>query len=195
MTVGPMLFGDYFDGVLSVAAVHDTLGQIHFESATGFMLHGILAPPFWLAMAGLGSDLVHLYASARDRAQSGDPVRLGAFHSRSSNTVSTSSTRRCLPVAASCWVRRCGSSVTARVIDSLAVNRVGAFGRLAGVDRALHPERDAVSLRNGDHHRTVGAAGLVCAAEVLDGDHWGHPVGCGVGRHGHPPTVSTTGPR
>ncbi|MCB1723859.1 MAG: NADH-quinone oxidoreductase subunit L [Gammaproteobacteria bacterium] len=54
MTVGPMLFGDYFDGVLSVAAVHDTLGQIHFESATGFMLHGILAPPFWLAMAGLG---------------------------------------------------------------------------------------------------------------------------------------------
>ena len=52
-TVGPMLFGDYFDGVLTVAAVHDTLGQIHFDSAFGFMLHGMMAPPFWLAMAGL----------------------------------------------------------------------------------------------------------------------------------------------
>jgi NADH-quinone oxidoreductase subunit L len=52
-TVGPMLFGDYFDGVLSVAPVHDTLGQIHFDGAFAFMLHGIMAPPFWLAMAGL----------------------------------------------------------------------------------------------------------------------------------------------
>ena len=54
MTVGPMLFGDYFDGVLTVAATHDTLGQIHFESATGFLLHGVMALPFWLAIAGLG---------------------------------------------------------------------------------------------------------------------------------------------
>ena len=53
LTVGPVVFGDYFDGVLSVAAVHDTLGHIHFDSAFSFMLHGIMAPPFWLAMAGL----------------------------------------------------------------------------------------------------------------------------------------------
>jgi NADH-quinone oxidoreductase subunit L len=53
LTVGPVVFGDYFDGVLSVAAVHDTLGHIHLDSAFSFMLHGIMAPPFWLAMAGL----------------------------------------------------------------------------------------------------------------------------------------------
>ena len=53
LTVGPMVFGDYFDGVLTVAAVHDTLGQIHFDSAFSFMLHGMMTPPFWLAMAGL----------------------------------------------------------------------------------------------------------------------------------------------
>ena len=52
-TVGPMLFGDYFDGVLSVAAVHDTLGQIEFHGAPAFMLHGMMALPFWLAMGGL----------------------------------------------------------------------------------------------------------------------------------------------
>ena len=54
-TVGPMLFGDYFDGVLTVAAVHDTLGQIHFDGAFAFMLHGVMALPFWLAMAGLAT--------------------------------------------------------------------------------------------------------------------------------------------
>jgi len=52
-TVGPMLFGDYFDGVLTVAAVHDTLGQIDFHGAFSFMVHGVMALPFWLAMAGL----------------------------------------------------------------------------------------------------------------------------------------------
>ena len=54
-TVGPMLFGDYFDGVLTVAAVHDTLGQIHFDSAFGFMLHGMMGLPFFLAMGGLAT--------------------------------------------------------------------------------------------------------------------------------------------
>ena len=53
LTIGPMLFGDFFDGVLTVAAVHDTLGQIDFHGATAFMLHGMMMPPFWLAMAGL----------------------------------------------------------------------------------------------------------------------------------------------
>jgi NADH-quinone oxidoreductase subunit L len=52
-TVGPMLFGDFFDGVLTVSAARDTLGQVHFESALGFMLHGLVTPAFWLAMAGL----------------------------------------------------------------------------------------------------------------------------------------------
>jgi NADH-quinone oxidoreductase subunit L len=55
LTVGPMVFGDYFGNSLTVAAVHDTLGQIHFESAFGFMLHGIMALPFFLAMAGLAT--------------------------------------------------------------------------------------------------------------------------------------------
>ncbi|MCB1788093.1 MAG: NADH-quinone oxidoreductase subunit L [Chromatiaceae bacterium] len=53
LTVGPMLFGDYFDGVLTVAAVHDTLGQIDFHGSAGFVLHGMMELPFWLAMAGL----------------------------------------------------------------------------------------------------------------------------------------------
>jgi len=53
--IEPMLFGDFFKGVLQVADVHDTLGEIgqHFEGSKAFVLHGLLALPFWLAMAGV----------------------------------------------------------------------------------------------------------------------------------------------
>ena len=54
-TIGPMLFGDFFDGVLTVAAARDTLGQIEFHGPMAFLLHGMMMPPFWLAMAGLGT--------------------------------------------------------------------------------------------------------------------------------------------
>ena len=55
-TVGPMLFGDYFDGVLHVAAVHDTLSKVgeSFHGSWSFMMHGFVTLPFWLAMAGVG---------------------------------------------------------------------------------------------------------------------------------------------
>ena len=53
--IGPLLFGNFFEGVLHVAAVHDTLGEIgrHFEGPKAFVIHGLTALPFWLAMAGL----------------------------------------------------------------------------------------------------------------------------------------------
>jgi NADH-quinone oxidoreductase subunit L len=55
MTVGPLLFGDFFEGVLYVLPEHDTLGKIEYHGVLGFALHGMLAPPFFLAMAGLAT--------------------------------------------------------------------------------------------------------------------------------------------
>ncbi len=54
-TIEPMLFGDFFKGVLHVAATHDTLGQMagQYHGQMGFISHGVMALPFWLAMAGL----------------------------------------------------------------------------------------------------------------------------------------------
>ncbi|WP_457667830.1 NADH-quinone oxidoreductase subunit L [Thiolapillus sp.] len=54
-TIEPMLFGDFFKGVLHVASAHDTLAEIgeHYHSQIGFISHGVMALPFWLAMAGL----------------------------------------------------------------------------------------------------------------------------------------------
>ncbi len=57
MTIEPMLFGDYFKGVLHVASAHDTLGEIgeHYHNQIGFISHGVMALPFWLAMGGLAT--------------------------------------------------------------------------------------------------------------------------------------------
>jgi NADH-quinone oxidoreductase subunit L len=54
--VGPMLFGDFFREALMVLPEHDVLGEMgaHYTGVFGFVLHGLAAPPFWLAMAGLG---------------------------------------------------------------------------------------------------------------------------------------------
>ena len=53
--IEPMLFGDFFKGVLHVASAHNTLGEIgeHYHNQLGFISHGVLALPFWLAMGGL----------------------------------------------------------------------------------------------------------------------------------------------
>jgi len=57
MTIGPMLFGDYFGSALVVFSQHDVLGQMgeSFTGAIGFIIHGMMTPAFYLAMAGLGT--------------------------------------------------------------------------------------------------------------------------------------------
>ncbi|MDD3609352.1 MAG: NADH-quinone oxidoreductase subunit L [Halothiobacillaceae bacterium] len=56
LTIEPLLFGDYLKGVIAVAPEHDVLARLgeHFTGAAGFMLHGLMTPAFWLAMAGVG---------------------------------------------------------------------------------------------------------------------------------------------
>ena len=56
-TIGPMLFGDYFNDSIRVFAQHDVLEHLgkHFDGPVGFTLHGLMSPAFWLAMGGLGT--------------------------------------------------------------------------------------------------------------------------------------------
>ena len=55
LTVGDMLFGDFFKGVLTVLPQNDVLAAIgkDFHGAWAFVLHGMTTLPFYLAMAGL----------------------------------------------------------------------------------------------------------------------------------------------
>jgi NADH-quinone oxidoreductase subunit L len=54
LTIGPMLFGDFFDGVLFVLPEHDVLGHVgeEFHGPAQFILHALMQPPVWLAFAG-----------------------------------------------------------------------------------------------------------------------------------------------
>ena len=55
LSVEAVLFGDWFKGVILVAPHHDVLAQMGagYHGQAGFVLHGMQAPPFWLAMGGL----------------------------------------------------------------------------------------------------------------------------------------------
>ncbi len=57
LTVGPVLFGNYFGEAIFVLPAHDVLAQVGagYHGVFGFMLHGMMQPPFWLAMAGLAT--------------------------------------------------------------------------------------------------------------------------------------------
>ena len=55
MTVGSVVFGDYFGEAIMVAPAHDVVGHIgeHYSGPISFMFHGLLNAPFWLAAAGV----------------------------------------------------------------------------------------------------------------------------------------------
>jgi len=53
--IEPMLFGDLLAGPIHVLSGHDVLAELghHYHGVGAFILHGMTAPPFWLALAGL----------------------------------------------------------------------------------------------------------------------------------------------
>lgn len=56
-TTGDMLFGDYFNGAIAVLPQHDVLAEISKEwhGPVSFALHAFFSPPFYLALAGVGT--------------------------------------------------------------------------------------------------------------------------------------------
>ena len=59
LAIEPMLFGEFFKGVIA----HNPFKPEDFHGVLGFIGHGILQPPFWLAMAGVGT-AYYLYMKA-----------------------------------------------------------------------------------------------------------------------------------
>jgi hypothetical protein len=53
--IGPMVFGDFFGEAIFVLDNHDVLSQLHYHGVFSFLLHGVMALPFWLAMAGVAT--------------------------------------------------------------------------------------------------------------------------------------------
>jgi NADH-quinone oxidoreductase subunit L len=61
--VGWVVFGDYFGGAIVVHEAHDVLGELaaDYHGVWGFVLHGMMAPPFWLALAGIATAWVFFH--------------------------------------------------------------------------------------------------------------------------------------
>ena len=57
LTVGPMLFGGYFDGVIAVLDSHPALAEVaaHFHGPVAMGLHAFQTLPFVLMIAGVGA--------------------------------------------------------------------------------------------------------------------------------------------
>jgi NADH-quinone oxidoreductase subunit L len=55
IAIEPMLFGDYFKGVIHVAEPHEAMADLrhHFHGATAMAIHAFGTAPFWLALAGV----------------------------------------------------------------------------------------------------------------------------------------------
>ncbi len=55
--IEPMLFGDLFANAIHVKPEHDVLARVGetYTGIGGFMLHGMMGLPFWLALAGVGT--------------------------------------------------------------------------------------------------------------------------------------------
>jgi len=52
--VGPALFGNYFGGAIFIAPEHPAIARMaaDFHGAMGMITHGLMTPPFWLALSG-----------------------------------------------------------------------------------------------------------------------------------------------
>ena len=55
LTVEALLYGDYFQNAIFVNPEHNPFDSEHYHGIWGFVVHGLMQPPFWLAMAGLGT--------------------------------------------------------------------------------------------------------------------------------------------
>jgi NADH-quinone oxidoreductase subunit L len=55
--IDPVVFGDYFGGAIHVSPEHNVVGHLaeEYHGIGGFILHGLMGPAFWFAMAGLGT--------------------------------------------------------------------------------------------------------------------------------------------
>jgi NADH-quinone oxidoreductase subunit L len=61
--IGPLIFGGFFGDSIVVHPDHNVLAHLgeHYHGVWPFVLHGLMAPPFWLALAGIATAWVFFY--------------------------------------------------------------------------------------------------------------------------------------
>lgn len=51
--IGTLVYDNFFSDAINVMPQHDVLAAAHYHGLIGFISHGLMTAPFWLAMAGL----------------------------------------------------------------------------------------------------------------------------------------------
>jgi NADH-quinone oxidoreductase subunit L len=80
--IGPALFGNYFGGAIFIAPEHPAIARMaaEFHGSMGMVLHGLMTPPFWLALAGAATAwylyIVRPDLPAKIKAKSGVLARI-----------------------------------------------------------------------------------------------------------------------
>ncbi len=80
IAIGPMLFGDWFNGVIRVSSHHEAMAHLREEFAgpVEMGLHAFTSLPFWLALAGVA--LAWLLYLARPTWPAAIAARAGGLH-------------------------------------------------------------------------------------------------------------------
>ena len=139
LTVGPMLFGGFFEGAIEVLPHNDVIAALgaEFHGPVAFALHGMQMPAFWLAFGGFAlATYIYLFNPAlagRARQVFALPVRILENKYGFDDLWIKGFAGGGVALGKRAW-----RTVDAGLIDGLMVNGTARlFGRIAGALRAV----------------------------------------------------------
>ncbi|MEY3980299.1 MAG: NADH-quinone oxidoreductase subunit dehydrogenase subunit subunit [Pseudomonadota bacterium] len=139
ITIGPMLFGDFFRGVVVVSAEHGAMKELAkaFHGPTEMAIHALTTAPFWLAVAGVASAYYCYMVNPRVPAWFYDTFK--SVHTLLDNKYYMDKLNELVFAAGARGVGRGLSKVGDQtIIDGLIVNgSANAVGWFAGITRTL----------------------------------------------------------
>ena len=139
ITIGPMLFGDFFKGVVFVSAEHGAMKELakSFHGPTEMAIHALTTAPFWLAVAGVASAYYCYMVNPRVPAWFYDTFK--SVHTLLDNKYYMDKLNELVFAAGARGVGRGLSKVGDQtIIDGLIVNgSANAVGWFAGITRTL----------------------------------------------------------
>jgi NADH-quinone oxidoreductase subunit L len=142
-TVGPMLFGGFFDGAIAVLPDNDVIKALggEFHGPVAFALHGMMQPAFWLAFAGFASAtyiyLFNIEVAGRAREIFALPIRILENKYGFDDLWIKGFAGGGIALGKKAW-----TMVDAGLIDGVMVNgSANLVGRIAGAVRRLQTGR------------------------------------------------------
>jgi NADH-quinone oxidoreductase subunit L len=114
MTIEPMLYGEFFKGAIFVnLEKHPAMEELKqlFHGPAQMALHGLMAPPFWLALGGsvLAWYMYMINPACRPRSSA---CSCPSSRCSRTSTTSTGSMKTCWPAARVPSAPRCGRAAT-----------------------------------------------------------------------------------